>query len=70
MLEPLVATFEDELTRWNMMYPLSARKPNARYVGEVYRATSVDAVREALEPQNVRFVYDGDTLNSFYCSDT
>lgn len=69
VLEPLVAEFEDEMTRCNMMYPLSARKPNARYVGEVYRATSVEAVREALEPQNVRFVYDGDTANSFYCRD-
>ncbi len=54
------------MTKWNMMYPLSARKPNARYVGEVYAADSLSAVREALEPQSIRFVYDGDSVNDFY----
>ena len=69
VIEPLAATFTDEITRWNKMYPLSARRPNTRYVGEVYRATSVGDVRDALEPQNIRFVYDGDTENPFYCSE-
>ena len=59
VLEPLSSAYEDKLTRWNRLYPLAARKPNARYVGEVYEATSVSAVREALEPLNIRFVYDG-----------
>jgi hypothetical protein len=67
VLEPHSATYEDEITRWNRLYPLSKGKPNARYIGEIYRADSVDAVRNALEPQNIRFVYDGDQENSFYC---
>jgi hypothetical protein len=67
VLEPLVASYEDEITRWNQLYPLSRRKPNARYIGEVYKAKSVSAVREALEPQNIRFVYEGDQENPFYC---
>ena len=33
------------------------------------RPTSVGAVREALEPQNIRFVYEGDQENGFYCLD-
>ena len=69
LLEPLTATFEDEVTRWNMLYPLSAAKPNARYIGEIYQATSAKAVRDALEPQGVRFVYAGETVNPFYCSE-
>ena len=69
VLEPLVPSYEDEITRWNTLYPLSSRKPNARYVGEVYRCTSVKDVHEALEPQNIRFVEQGDTLNAFYCSE-
>ena len=69
VLEPLASSYEDEVTRWNTLYPLSSRKPNARYIGEIYRATSVSAVREALEPQNIRFVEEGDTLNAFYCSE-
>jgi len=67
VLEPLSPGYEDEVTRWNELYPLSRAKPNARYIGEVYSTSSVSAVREALEPQNIRFVYEGDQANSFYC---
>ena len=49
-----------------MLYPLARKKPNARYIGEVYKAESTKAVREALEPQNIRFAYPGDTVNDFY----
>ncbi len=66
VLEPLTATYEDNLTRWNMLYPLARRKPNARYVGEIYSTTSTKAVRDTLEPQNIRFAYPGDTVNGFY----
>jgi hypothetical protein len=66
VLEPLSPGYEDEVTRWNRLYPLSSRKPNARYVGEIFRADSVQSVREALEPQNIRFVEPGDTLNALY----
>src|SRR6188472_945482 len=57
VLEPLTADYEDNMTRWNMLYPLARTKPNARYIGEVYKAQSTKAVREALEPQNIRFAY-------------
>lgn len=67
VLEPLTPGYEDRMTQWNKMYPLAARKPNARYVGEIYEAGSVEAVREALEPQSIRFVYEGDSKNPFYC---
>jgi hypothetical protein len=67
VLEPLSAGYEDEITHWNRLYPLSRAKPNARYIGEIYKTGSVAAVRDILEPQNIRFVYDGDQQNSFYC---
>ncbi len=67
VLEPLTADYEDRMTQWNLMYPLASRKPNARYVGEVYQAEDLGAVRDALEPQSIRFVYEGDSKNSFYC---
>ena len=69
VLEPLAPSYEDEITRWNTLYPLSSRKPNARYVGEIYHADSISAVHEALEPHNIRFVETGDTLNGFYSGD-
>lgn len=67
VLEPLSPAYEDEITRWNRLYPLSKAKSNARYVGEIYKTSSVAKVRDALEPQNIRFVYDGDQENGFYC---
>ncbi|HWO50571.1 MAG TPA: hypothetical protein VNN23_03155, partial [Ornithinibacter sp.] len=66
VLEPLSASYEDNITRWNNLYPLAKKKANARYIGEVYKTTSTKAVREALEPQNIRFAYPGDTVSSFY----
>jgi hypothetical protein len=66
VLEPLTNAYEDELTRWNAMYPLSAASPNARYVGEVYHCESTAEVRRVLEEQAIRFVYPGETTNPFY----
>ena len=66
VLEPLTSTYEDEATRWNAMYPLSADCPNARYVGEVYHCVSTSEVRKVLEGQNIRFLYPGETPNPFY----
>jgi hypothetical protein len=69
VIAPLSTEYVDEITRWNLMHPLSARKPNARYVGEVYKSESLTDVRDALEPQNIRFVYEGDTANGLYCQE-
>jgi hypothetical protein len=66
ILEPLSATFEDEVTRWNSIYPLSAATPNSRYIGEIYSCTSTSEVRETLERQDIRFVYPEETSNPFY----
>jgi hypothetical protein len=68
VMEPLSEDFEDEITRWNAMYPLSIDKPNARYIGEIYQVSSCGEVRAILEPQNIRFAYPGETVNPFYAS--
>lgn len=69
VLEPLTSSYVDEITRWNLLFPLSSRKPNSRYVGEIYRTESTDAVREALEPHSIRFIYEGETPNAFYTNE-
>ena len=69
VLEPLSPSFSDEITHWNLLHPLSKGKPNARYIGEIYRAESAKAVRDALEPQNVRFVYPGEAANDFFTNE-
>lgn len=69
VIEPLAASYEDKSTRFNLLYPLAAKKPNARYVGEIYRSQDNAALREALEPQAIRFVYEGDTVSPIYRTD-
>lgn len=66
ILEPLASNFEDDLTRLNMLYPLARKKPNARYVGEIFRTTDLSATREILESHNIRFHYPKETENSFF----
>lgn len=66
LLEPLTGEYDDEVTRWNTMYPLSAKRPNARYIGEIFICGDCGAVRGILESQNIRFVYPGEITNSFY----
>lgn len=61
VVEPLSPGYEDKATRFNKLYPLAAKKPNARYVGEIYRCRDNAALRDALEPQSIRFVYPDDT---------
>ena len=69
VIEPLSGTYEDKSTRFNLLYPLAAKKPNARYVGEIYRSQDNAALRDALEPQAIRFVYEGDTVSPIYRTD-
>lgn len=67
LLEPLTLDFEDQVSRWNTMYPLSASRPNARYIGEIFHTSSVLETRRILESQSIRFVERGDTVSPFYC---
>ncbi len=66
ILEPVSTNFEDDLTRLNMLYPLARKKPNARYVGEIFRTRDLATTREILETHNVRFHYPHETENSFF----
>lgn len=66
LLEPVSTSFEDDLTRLNMLYPLARKKPNARYVGEIFTTRDLGATREILESHNVRFHYPHETENSFF----
>jgi hypothetical protein len=66
VLEPLDARFEDDLTRLNNLYPLARKKPNARYVGEIFTTADLDETRKVLESHNVRFNYPDETENKFF----
>jgi hypothetical protein len=66
VLEPLNSNFSDDLTRLNMLYPLASKKPNARYVGEVFRTDDLDETRNILESHSIRFHYPDETENKFF----
>jgi hypothetical protein len=66
VLEPLLAGFVDDLTRLNMLYPLSRNKPNARYVGEIFTTRDLPETQKTLESHNIRFHYPHETENSFF----
>jgi hypothetical protein len=66
VLEPLESSFTDDLTRLNMLYPLARRKPNARYVGEVFAVDDLPEIRKLLESHNIRFHYPDETENKFF----
>ncbi len=69
VLEPLNADFEDDLTRLNNLYPLARKKPNARYVGEIFTTQDLNATRDVLESHNIRFHYPDETENKFFSNE-
>ncbi|MCP4192450.1 MAG: hypothetical protein GY768_17690 [Planctomycetaceae bacterium] len=65
VLEPLSSDYADELTMFNRLYPLSSKKPNARYVGEIFHTKDRKASQQILESHNIRFNYHHETKNPF-----
>ncbi len=66
VMEPLAADYCDEVTLLNRLYPLAAKKPNARYVGEIFKTADTQQTREILESHNIRFNYHHETRNPLY----
>lgn len=66
VLEPLAADYTDEITLFNRLYPLSAAKTNARYIGEIFHTEDAGKTREVLESHNIRFNYHHETKNPFF----
>jgi hypothetical protein len=66
VMEPLTEDYSDEISLLNRLYPLSAKKPNARYVGEIFNTADAAETRRILESHNIRFNYHHETKNRFY----
>lgn len=69
VLEPINPDFEDDVRRFNMMYPLARPKPNARYIGEILHTKDVAETRRVLETHNIRFHYAGEVENKFFTNE-
>jgi len=69
VLEPLSATYTDDLTRLNMLYPKARPKPNARYVGEVFATKDLKETRRVLESHEIRFHDPGEETDPFFANE-
>jgi hypothetical protein len=65
VLEPIAADYRDSLTSINELYPRAKEKPNARYLGEIYRSSNRKEVRKILEGQEIRFQDSKSIRNAF-----
>lgn len=66
IMEPLSPQFVDSVVRTNQLYPLAKKKPQTRYIGEVFASKDNDAVRQTLEDQDIRFEYPGEIETPLY----
>ena len=69
LMEPSSDSYEDYIRRLNALYPLARKKPNTRYVGEIFACSDLKTLRDTLEAKFIRFEYKGDTENPFFTKD-
>ena len=69
VLEPLNASYTDDMTRLNMLYPMARPKPNARYIGEVFSTKDKNETRKILESHEIRFHYPNEEENPFFANE-
>ena len=69
LIEPLDVNYEDEIKRFNMLYPLAQQKPNSRYVGEIFATQDMQETCKILESHNIRFHYPGEVDNRLFAND-
>ena len=69
VLEPLSATYTDDGTRLNMLYPKAREKPNARYIGELFETKDLRETRRVLESHETRFHDPGEASEPFFANE-
>ena len=69
VLEPLSASYEDDITRFNMLYPRARPKANARYVGEIFATRDLEGTKRILKAHDVRFHEAEDETNPFFANE-
>ena len=55
VMEPLSENYKDKFTALNMVYPRGAEKPNARYLGEIFKVQDLKSVVKTLDSEQIRF---------------
>lgn len=68
ILEPLRRDYMDESTRLNNLYPLSAEKPNARYIGEIFHTKDINQCVDILSMHDIRFHTSEESINALFAN--
>ncbi|GAB5469846.1 MAG: lpg1639 family Dot/Icm T4SS effector [Rhodospirillales bacterium] len=69
VLEPLSTTYEDDTTRFNMLYPRARAKPNARYIGELFATQNLAETQRILTAHEIRFHSAEEEGNAFFANE-
>ncbi len=69
LLEPLSRDYQDDITRFNMLYPRARPKANARYVGEIFATQDLQETKKVLESHEIRFHQAEDEANPFFANE-
>ncbi len=69
VLELLSTSYNDDVTRLNMLYPMARAKPNARYIGEIFATKDKDETRKILESHEIRFHDPQEEENGFFANE-
>lgn len=65
VIEPLTATYHDEFTAIDSLYPRAREKINAKYIGEIYHTQNLKETVGILSDQQIRFQPRSEVKNSF-----
>jgi hypothetical protein len=66
VMEPLSSGFMDDFSRFNLLYPNSMEKANARYLGEIFHTKNLAETKKILGSQNFTFLDNTQTSNVFF----
>ena len=66
ILEPMRFDYIDESTRMNSLYPVSAKHPNARYIGEIFHCSDLNETVKIIESHDIRFHTASESVNALF----
>ena len=66
ILEPLRVDYIDESTRMNSLYPVSAKHPNARYIGEIFHCSNLDETVKIIQSHDIQFHTANESINALF----
>ena len=66
ILEPLRVDCIGESTRMNSLYPVSAKHPNALYIGEIFHCSNLDETVNIIQSHDIQFHTANESINALF----